>query len=142
MNGFWHNAAICLYSGDLKSEPFEIRKNSKSGLFKGQISNGLVFKWSGYSYTQPCDNQTAQNPDFFVRISNGWASRFHIPFENWTIFNPTSYWLLEIHISPNFRNSPYTYRARNKSYIESMESLKFDSNRRQIICQKLKDFRL
>ena len=30
--------------------PFEIRKHLKSGLFEGRISNGLVFKWSGFSY--------------------------------------------------------------------------------------------
>ena len=30
--------------------PFEIRKHLKSGLFEGRISNGPVFKWSGFSY--------------------------------------------------------------------------------------------
>ena len=28
----------------------EIRKHLKSGLLEGQISNGPVFKWSGFNY--------------------------------------------------------------------------------------------
>ena len=39
------------YSGDLKSN------HLKSGLFEGRISNGPVFKWSGFSY-QPFEIQT------------------------------------------------------------------------------------
>ena len=38
------------YSGDLKSDTFEIQKHLKYRLFEGQISNGPVFKWFGLSY--------------------------------------------------------------------------------------------
>ena len=30
--------------------PLKIMKQLKSGLFEGQISNGPVFKWSGFTY--------------------------------------------------------------------------------------------
>ena len=53
--------------------PFEIQKHLKSSLFELQISTG--FKWLGFSYgckleSQPFENQTIQNLDVFVRISN------------------------------------------------------------------------
>ena len=41
----------------------------------------------------------------FVRISNGWASRFQISFESWTICNPTSFRPFKIQNSPNFRST-------------------------------------
>ena len=39
--------------------PCEIRKHLKSGLFEGRISNGPVFKWSGFSY-QPFEIRVDQ----------------------------------------------------------------------------------
>ena len=36
--------------GGSEIQPFEIREHLKSALFEGLISNGLVFKWSGFSY--------------------------------------------------------------------------------------------
>ena len=32
-----------------KIQPFKIQKDSKNGLFEGQISNGLVFKWQDFT---------------------------------------------------------------------------------------------
>ena len=83
------------YSGDLKSN------HLKSGLFEGRISNGPVFKWSGFSY-QPFEIQT-----FFVRILNGWASGFQIPFEIQTICNPTCFGPFEIQTRSDFRSPLY-----------------------------------
>ena len=40
----------------------------------------------------------------FVQISYGWASGFQILFEIQTICNPTSFWLVEIQTSPDFRS--------------------------------------
>ena len=37
------------YSGDLKSDHLKSGNILKSRLFEGQISNGPVFKWSGFS---------------------------------------------------------------------------------------------
>ena len=72
-NNFNHSKQeVCLqtrfhehFSGDLKSE-----------LFEGLIYNSAVFKWSGFSYghsptSQPFENQTIQNTDVFLQISNG-----------------------------------------------------------------------
>ena len=89
-------------SGDLKSD------HLKSKLFEGPISNGLVFKWSGFSFTilkldhlksgRFCLNfkflLTKWQP--FVQISNGWTFGFQIPFEIWTICKLTSFWPLKI----------------------------------------------
>ena len=67
------------YSGDLKSDHLKSGNILKSRLFEGQISNGPVFKWSGFSYgfsyspnylkTRPNLNQTFQNPDVLIWIS-------------------------------------------------------------------------
>ena len=55
-----------VYSGDLKSD------HLKSGFFEGQISNGLVFKWSrfnnGYSY---CPDHLKTRPFKIWTYSNG-----------------------------------------------------------------------
>ena len=68
--------------------PFEIRKRLKSWLFEGGISNGPVFKRSGLRYGDFKWFSTKWGT--FVRISNGWVSRFQIPFEIQIICNPTS----------------------------------------------------
>ena len=39
----------CLFFRDYKAS--EIQKHLKSGLFESQISNGVVFKWSSFSYS-------------------------------------------------------------------------------------------
>ena len=93
-------------------QPFEIQKHLKNGhlMIRFQIVqflNGwalamslvpniwkldrwksgcfcLDFKWF-WTKWQP-----------FVRISNGWASRFQIPFKIQTICNPTSFWPFKI----------------------------------------------
>ena len=84
--------------------PFEIRKHLKSGLFEGRISNGPVFKWSGFSY-QPFeirtflsgfqmvfDKMAAICPDFKwlgFRISDPIRNPDHLqPNLFWTIRNP------------------------------------------------------
>ena len=50
--------------------PFKIRKHLKSGLIEGRITNGQALALI----------PTIQNPEVFVRISNGWAFGFQIPF--------------------------------------------------------------
>ena len=59
--------------------------HSKSGSFVW-ISKWFLTKW------QP-----------FVRISNGWAFRFQIPFKIQTMCKPTSFWPFEIQTCPDFR---------------------------------------
>ena len=77
-----------------KIKPFEIQKHLNSWLFEHWISNGPVFKGSGYSCsysyspnhlkTGPFKNQTTWKHDILVRISNGFwqngsqLSRFQI----------------------------------------------------------------
>ena len=94
--------------------PFKIWKHLKYGLFEGQISNGTVFKCSGFSNSYAIVS-TIKKPDLsksghfsldfkwfltnwqtLVWISKGWASRFQIPFEIRTICNPTSFWPFKI----------------------------------------------
>ena len=92
-------------------QPFEIWKHLKSGHFEGLISNGPVFKWSGFSY-RPFKIRTFlsgfqmvfDKMAAFVRISNGWASGFQIPFEIQTICNPTSFGPFEIQTRSDFRS--------------------------------------
>ena len=79
----------------------EIRKHLKSGLFEGWISIGPVLKWLGFSFspnhskTGIIEIQPSKSLDFkwlpFVRISNGWASGFHIPLKIRTSGSPTSF---------------------------------------------------
>ena len=114
-----------LYQWGSEIWPFEIWKHLKSVLFEGRISNGPVFKWSGFGYgysyspnylkTGPLEIQTFLSrfkwfltewwP--FVQISNGWASVFQIPFEICTIWNPTSFWPFKIQTSREFRSPLY-----------------------------------
>ena len=107
--------------------PFEIQKHLKSGLFEGPISNGPVFKWSGFSYGYSLNPNQSKTGLFkirtflfrfrmfftkwlpFVRISNGQASGLQIPFKVQTICNPTSLWPLEIQTSPDLRSPLYCY---------------------------------
>ena len=106
--------------------PFEIRKHSKSGLFESRISNGPVFKWSGFSY-QPFEIQTFLSgfqmvltkwrP--FVRISNGWASGFQIPFKIQTICNPTCFGPFEIQTRSDFRSPLYLKSDLKRVWISN-----------------------
>ena len=98
-------------------QPSDIRKHLKSGLFKGRISIGPVFKWSGFSWLDSPNHLKPWRfcPDFkwfltkwqlFVQISNGWTSRFQT-FKIWTICNPTSLWPFKIQTSQDFRSPLY-----------------------------------
>ena len=45
---------------------------------------------------------TIQNPDAFLRISNGWASKFQIPFKIWVVscdLIPIVWVMLLVHMS-------------------------------------------
>ena len=57
-----------VYSGDPKSN------HLKSGLFEGQISNGLVIKWSGFSYGYSDSPNHLKTRQFIIRT---FLSRFH-----------------------------------------------------------------
>ena len=70
----------------------------------------LDFKLSGFSIVLR-DHYvvlvpTIRKPDIFVRISNGWASGFQVPFKIWTICNPTSFG----HLKHLLHESVYTSR--------------------------------
>ena len=56
---------FCLLQWGSESQPFEVQRHLKSGLFEGQISNGHV------SAMEIAIVPTIQNPEVFVRISNG-----------------------------------------------------------------------
>ena len=93
-------------------------------LFDGQISHDPVFEWSGFSYSYSySQSQPFKKPKYlkserfcleykwfltkwqlYVRISNGWASGFQIPFKIQTIWNPTSFLPFKIQTSPDFRS--------------------------------------
>ena len=45
-----------------------------------------------------------QNGGSFGRFSNGWATRFQIPFKIQTVCKPTSFWPSKTWTSPNFRS--------------------------------------
>ena len=90
----------------------------KSGLFEGPISNGPVLKWPGFSFGYSTNHSKPGHfcSDFkwfltkwrpFVQTSNGWTSRFQIPFEIQTICNPTSFWPFEIQTRSDFRSPLY-----------------------------------
>ena len=51
--------------------PFEIRKHLKSGLFKGQILYGQVFKWLGFSYGYSLKNRTILSGFEMIFWQNG-----------------------------------------------------------------------
>ena len=84
-----------------KIQPFEIRKHLKSD-YENRISNSPVFKESGYSSFYSYGPNHLKSGHFF-QISNGfwqnvgcsdfkgWASRFQIPYEIWTICKQTSF---------------------------------------------------
>ena len=98
------------YSGDLKSDHLKFGniwnlEFLKVGFQMVQFSNGwaLAMTMAIMPIIWKPDHWKSRlfGPDFkwfttkwwkFVRISNGWASRFQIPFEIWTICNPTSFW--------------------------------------------------
>ena len=99
------------YSGDLKSN------HLKSGLFECWISNGPVLKWLGLSHAYSYKPNHSKFGCFcldsrwfltkwrmFVRISNGWASRFQISFKIWTICNLTSFQPFKIQTNLDFRS--------------------------------------
>ena len=56
---------FCLLQWGSETQPFEVQRHLKSGLFEGQISNGHV------SAMEIAIVPTIQNPEVFVRISNG-----------------------------------------------------------------------
>ena len=94
-------------------QPFKIQKYLKSRLFEGRISDGPVFKCLGFSYCPKHSKSGSFCPDFkwfltkwwpLDRISNGWASRFQIPFNIRTNPNPTSLWPFEIQTNSDFRS--------------------------------------
>ena len=69
-------------------QPFEIQKNLKSRLFEGWISNGLVFKWLGFSFSYSPNHSKSRRfwPDYkwfltkwlpIVQISNDWSLWSH-----------------------------------------------------------------
>ena len=47
---------------------------------KGRISNRPVFKWSGFNFSQPFENQTIQNVDIF-KWRPFWATEIFVDFE-------------------------------------------------------------
>ena len=55
----------------------------------------------------------------FVRISNGLASGFQIPFEIWIICNQTSFQSFEIQTSPDYR-SPLSIARWDDKYLGYM----------------------
>ena len=69
--------------------PFEIWKHSKSALFEGHISNGTVFKWSGFSYgysnsPNHFEKRTIQNLDFFPDFNGFWQDgRYYLFIYKW-----------------------------------------------------------
>ena len=78
------------------------------------ISN---FKWFGFQRVRPFDNWTIQNPDSFIRISNGFykmgplvrisncqASRYQTPLETCTNCKPTSFWPFQTQKCPDLRS--------------------------------------
>ena len=101
--------------------PFEIPKPLKSRLSEGQISNGLVFKWSGfsngYSYSP---NQSKKGPFKILMFLSGfqmvfdrmaiiWLSDFRSnsnsrPFGTQSFFDQSKYRLVQILDSHCIRN--------------------------------------
>ena len=91
-------------------------RDLKSELFEGRISNSLASVWKPCHWKSRlfCPNfkwfLTKWQP--FVWISNGWASRFQIPFKIPTICNQTAFRPIKIQASSDFR-SPLYYRNVN-----------------------------
>ena len=76
--------ALLLNSGDLKSE------HLKSGLFEGQISNGLVFKWSSFSYGFSYSPNHSKTGPFEIRM---FLSGFQMVFNKMEAICPDFKWL-------------------------------------------------
>ena len=90
--------------------PFKIRKHSKSGLSVDWISNGLVFKGSGYSYSHCYGPNHLKIRPFKIGTFLSWFKKVFVkmvaicldfkwlgfqisdPIWNPTICNPTSFW--------------------------------------------------
>ena len=84
--------------------PFEIQKLLKSGLFEGRALPTI----RKLDHSKSGQFSTKLRP--FVWISNGWTLGFQIPFEIWTIGNPTSFWRFKIQTTPDFRSPLYSDR--------------------------------
>ena len=103
--------------------PFEIWKHSKSALFEGHISNGTVFKWSGFSYSYSNSPNHLKTGPFkiwtFFQISMVFDKMAAIsPDFKWLgfrisdpIWNPTSFWPFEIQNCSDFRSTLYQLSA-------------------------------
>ena len=103
------------YSGDLKSNHLKSGTNwnpdfLKVGFQMIRFSNSRALAinhskiWTFLSGFQMVFDKMAA----FVRISNGWASGFQIPFEIQTICNPTCFGPFEIQTRSDFRSPLYT----------------------------------
>ena len=106
------------YSGDLKSD--HLKSGNiwnpdflKVGFQMVRFSNGRALAINHSKSGRFC-------PDFkwfltkwrpFVRISNGWASGFQIPFEIQTICNPTCFGPFEIQTRSDFRSPLYLHSS-------------------------------
>ena len=117
-NVLWHD--LVTYSGDLKSD--HLKSGNiwnpdflKVGFQMVRFSNGRALAINHSKSGRFC-------PDFkwfltkwrpFVRISNGWASGFQIPFEIQTICNPTCFGPFEIQTRSDFRSPLYTAQSNS-----------------------------
>ena len=120
LNLLWQLRLIfCLHWGSeiqpFEIWPFNIRKHFNSRLFEGRISNGPVFKWSGFRYGYSVDPNHSKIGPFkvwtflfgFQMVFEKMAAicldfGFQIPFKIGTICNPTYFWQFEIWTSPDF----------------------------------------
>ena len=95
-------------------QPFDILKHLKSRLFKGPISNGLVFKWLGFGYDYTYrPNHLKTGPFiilmFFDNMAQNGAHLYGfqmsglLDFRSHSKFGP-----FEIQTGPNFRSPLYS----------------------------------
>ena len=135
------------YSGDLKSD--HLKSGNiwnpdflKVGFQMVRFSNGRALAINHSKSGRFC-------PDFkwfltkwrpFVRISNGWASGFQIPFEIQTICNPTCFGPFEIQTRSDFRSPLYLntrlVRFSNDRFLSSCQIVRYsEENRTEKGCE-------
>ena len=102
------------------------KKHLKTRLLKDQISNGLVFKGLGYSFSYSCGPNHSKSghfcPDFkwfltkwqpFVQISNSWASKFISHSKSRLFANQPHFQSFKIQTNPYFRSPLSTFNPQH-----------------------------